>query len=339
MTFLKSNFLTFIIGCILTSCNTQPERNHSEGQKETNLRIHTLVSDSVWYDTYRGIHNRITRPMLVDALLKASDTFGIAPPDLGLLFFAASNLDSRGFDEANFKKRYPFANDSAVNTKFKSLQELGLLEYDEAFQISQFGRSIMDYLVKQIDDVEIPVVNESEFRLLIDGFTMIKHEAVKIDEEGRYPSLQERSNALVQPSKDVPRKLKLILLMDDLVAIRNDASHYRFKYLNNVEGDSLTLEAIEIMASAYSEPFSVSTFSSRPTWGHSGAQTRQFMAELQQFGLAKMEHDLLTLTQEGMDLQFASMKETELAFYLPWMVLDSADVSSLKGIIHKTLND
>ncbi|QSE99154.1 hypothetical protein [Fulvivirga lutea] len=337
---MRCLFLLVIICTLVSSC--QNERKESTAEISTTQCTPSeiydcFISDSIWFETYRHINNKLTRPLLINSYKAVNEKTGLDNRDLALLFFCASNLDSTGFNAPNFQLRYPFANRLHITGQFKKLVEEGLLEYEDArFHISEKGKKVIHEITSSIARQQIAEIKPEEVEIINHIFDQISNS----DELENFPSPLERKKSLLS-SKSVSNYLRLVLLMDDLVAMRNDASHYRIKRLNNELSDTISVSfpATEILASLSSKDFVYSDYSSRPTWGHSKEETNLFEEELIALNLAARKHNgALEITELGQALQSKSALNTEVTFYRPWLNIEKEALANYKSILLKLKN-
>ncbi|MEQ8927187.1 MAG: hypothetical protein RLO81_15305 [Fulvivirga sp.] len=332
---MKWLFLLMSTSVLIYSCQNERKKSTSEistTQCTPNKVFDCFISDSVWFETYRQINNKVTRPLIADAFKVVSQKTDIDNGNLGLLFFIATNLDSTGFNAPNFLLRYPFANQIYITGQFKKLAETGLLVYNNArFKISEKGRKVINDLTTAINSQKIMLLSTAEVELVLHLF----HQVSNSENLKCFPSLVERRKALVHKNvTPTSTSLKFIVLMDDLIAMRNDASHYRMERLN--KEINLSLPAAEILAHLGSGTFVYSDFSDRPTWGHSKEETTHFEEELTSLHLASRNNNgELKITELGQELQSKSALNAEMTFYEPWLNIDKETLKDYYSILNK----
>lgn len=295
------------------------------------------ISDSVWFKVYQRINNKVIRPIFVAALTDIAKQKGINVSDLGLLYFLGTNVNAEGFGVLNFQFRYPFCNPDFIVAELNKLKDIGLLVVvGDQYGFSEEVKSALKSIVSSVEGRTYSSISESDVTELIEIFSRIRESGLSSSYTSKFPSIRERTGAFIHFENNQSPIVKLMMLMDDLTAMRNDASHYRMNYLQPYVAEKIPLSypAIEILAVLNAGPFSYNTFARRSTWGYSEVETKNFENELMRFNMAKRsKNDLLVISSKGELIQNKSGIMAEKIFYTPWLQIDEGKYEALNEIL------
>ncbi|MEQ9592974.1 MAG: hypothetical protein RLN86_10260 [Cyclobacteriaceae bacterium] len=298
-----------------------------------------MVEDSIWYKVYRHYHNTFVRPASSYSIGAVSESEKMDPRTVGFFNFLFQNFDLSRFSSEDFLVRYPFAKQESIEISIRQLVTTGLLMHSHTgYSITEYGSKVGAALLdsRMNDHALDSLLGSGNHMDLIHLFEEVSRNALSENYPGMNTALQRRRE--VSP-RDASKStlLRLELALGDLVALRNDQSHYRLELLKKIDSAyvkyGLSFAAVEIMSYAYDKNFNPAQVISRPTWGHTIEETIGFMDELVNKDLAKWEADEISLTPKGKALQLRSAEYCEQLFYAAWLPMRSENYNKLTSTI------
>ncbi|GAB4511276.1 MAG: hypothetical protein Tsb004_15460 [Allomuricauda sp.] len=293
-----------------------------------------MIQDSIWFKTYRKLNNHVLLPEIIDVLKSVSDSTEIEMEDIGLFNMLVQNYDCTQLTVTDFQIKYPFAKTDYIKNKFDHLVKVGLLQKsDTIFRLSKKGKQLLEMLSEQYRNIDGSKVDVFTLNIL----ESVTKNALSNRFEGYNPSLRNCMRASLRFDDSDHKFLRLITVMNDLVALRNDQSHYRYSLLKNNwfdPKDQLSHPMMELLAGLSNHKmFKTTSFTSRPTWGYTEAETQAYLDTLRDKGFIVQLDTVLQLTNKAKEMERRASTAFEQQFYQPWLHLPIGDYKKFKASI------
>lgn len=324
--------IIFVIGLVL--CCFACKKDKSNTEPEFALSSSILNNDSIWIKTYQKFNNEVLRPQIMEVFKSVSDSVSLQMADIGLFNMLVQNYDCNNLKVSDFQTKYPFAKTEFVEGNFNQLVSKGLLERNEGvFKLTNTGKALLKDLKKNYQKVDDSQIDSSALALL----NKVSKEALSSEFKGINKSLKNCQKASLRFDDSNNNFLRLLTVMNDLVALRNDQSHYRYSFLKdkpfNFE-EELNHPMIELLAGiSYNQSFNPKGYLSRPTWGYSEAETNGFLDFLRDKKLIVKKDSLYELTEVAKNIEERVSEESEWHFYQPWLFMSKKEYQKYKALL------
>lgn len=320
-------YLILILLCVAFSC----KKGKGIPSNKSSLSSITFNDDSIWIKTYRKFNNTILRPKVIEVLSATSDSTGLGIADIGLFNMLLQNYDCKNLKVEDFQTKYPFAKYEFVQNNFDELVALKLFEKEgDAYQITTNGTNVLNLLKKnyqELDDTSVEIFSLGVLR-------KVSQQAISKDFTGINKSLQNCKKASLRFENSNNKFLQLLTAMNDLIALRNDQSHYRYSFFSNepyVSMERLSYPEIELLAGiAGNKSFKPNSYLKRPNWGYSENETNAFVKFLIEKELIVEKDSLYQLMDKTKKVEEEASFNCEKYFYQPWLFMTLEEYSKFK---------
>lgn len=336
----KSTPVTFLFGILLVlvlgvSCkNSNKEDSLIKSNKSITIDKSTMIKDSIWFKAYRYFNNEVLRPEIVSIMQKVSDDEGIEISSLGLFNMLIQNYDCNTLKASDFQTKYPFSKTEFVKGNFNHLVSKGLFERkDSIYKLTKKGKKLLSVLknnYQKIDDTEIETFDLSLLK-------KVSKLALSNQFNGINKSLKNCQQASLRFDDSKNKFLQLFTAMNDLVALRNDQSHYRYSFFKHKPfefNEELNHPMIELLAGISSNSnFHTNSFKSRATWGYTAFETKEYLDFLIEKELVIQEDSTYKLTNKAIEIEQRASAKCEEHFYQPWPFMTNEEYQKFKTLL------
>jgi len=330
---VKANIISYLVVmlfCCTTSCKKE-KSNLKVVENQNSITYKTFEKDSIWYKVYRKFNNKILRPTVINVFQSVSDSTKLSMADIGLFNMLIQNYDCSNLKVSDFQTKYPFAKYEFVKGNFDKLVEKELFKREKDFyQLTVNGNDVLNLLKRNyqaIDDTKVD-------NFSLDILNRVSQHALSNKFTGINKSLKNCQKASLRFDDSKNKFVQLLTVMNHLVALRNDQSHYRYSFLETKPysfKEELSYPIIELLAGYYnSKSFNPNNYLNRPTWGYNKKETNEYVDYLKKKDLIDKSDSLYTLSKKAEIAEKQAIKKSEEKFYEPWLFLTNDDYKKFK---------
>lgn len=322
---MKRILVIFLFSTIvLCACRDEQEKT---GQS-ANAGLQKMVSDSLWFKVYDKLNNRTISPVVRSILLNTSSKYSIDHNEVSLFNMLLWNYPCDTVRIEHFLVKYPFASKRFVEDSFNRLVQNDLLkQHGHFYSLTERGLELSNFIGSQIRSHQV-----NGLMPILDLLEQVPENVNRNKFNGIQKSLKLRKQATLRFAGDTSQFARLVTVMGDLVALRNDQSHYRYNFL--IDTINLSFPEEEIMASAFQYGFfDEDRFDHRPTWGHTNFETQKFLKTLEDKQLLFKQDSIWNITAKGKMVEDIATKEMEFRFYYPWSLLKHDAVDQIRNYV------
>jgi Mn-dependent DtxR family transcriptional regulator len=224
------------------------------------------------------------------------------------------------------EERFPYATAESWDSRLEKLVELGYLEKDGEFSLTEAGQDAMEKILGAFRS-HLDQLTEALNGTDLDNTAGLLRRVVRMALNGNTPNQSLRRSQGLTPDDDASALVKIDQYLDDLNAFRDDAHIAAFNEFN-VSG-----HAWELFSNIWqAEVKNAEEFAEKAGFrGHSLESYQAAQKDLVQRGWVAVDAEgVCTVTEAGLAVREAAEVQTDRNYYIAWTALVSADAEALK---------